>query len=335
MWMKLQLKLPTIALAGVVAMMIWLYAEGENLREETFSIEVRFIDPTSGKLAIEPQTRTVTVTAQAPNATFSALRRIRDVRLNVEEKADLETYPIQTVVLRERLASSPEFIRLGAGVVKTDPESTPISVQRLEEVTLPVRAVYGEVDLKSAPIVEPAQVTIMVPASRVSAVRDLPLQVVIDSPMVASMTPNTPQTLETSFVMSDELVAALGDYVLAVALPKARVSLTLRSQEEIYEHPSIPIRVVAPWTLFNEYMVDLIDQVALEGVVLRGPRQAIEQIRSGERKVWVDIELTSKDFETPLTSASANLAAPLGVFSEKPMPNVEIRITRRQARPTP
>ncbi len=328
-------KLPTLGLAGAIAAMIWLYAEGENLREETFSVDVRFVDPGGNKLAIEPRTRTVTVTAQAPNSTFSELRRINQVRLDMEEKADLETYPIQTVSLRERLADSPSFTALGAGIIKVDPESVTVSVQKFEQVTLPVQVVRGEVDLRSAPVVEPAQVTIQVPASLAASIADMPCQAVIDARTVASFTPNTPYTVEIPITMSPQLVQVLGEYAIEVPLPRARVSLTLRSQEETYEHPSIPIRVSAAWTLFNEYKVDLVEQVALEGVILRGPREAIEQIRSGERKVWADIELTSKDFETPITSAAVRLAGPQGVFPERPLPNVEITITRRTETVTP
>ena len=332
---SLREKLPTIGLAGAIAAMIWLYAEGENLREETFSIDVRFVDPGGNKVSIDPRTRSVTVTAQAPNSTFSEVRRISVVRLEMEEKPDLETYPRQTVSLRERLAEAPAFANLGAGIIKTDPESVTVSVQRLEEVTLAVQVVRGEVDLRSAPVVEPAQVTFLAPASLVESIADLPCQAVIDGKTVATLSPNTPYTVEVPITMSPQLAAALGEYAIEVPLPRARVSLTLRSQEETYEHPSIPIRVAAAWTLFNEYKVDLVEQVALEGVVLRGPREAIEQIRGGDRKVWADIELTSKDFETPITSAAVRLAAPQGVFAERPLPNVEIKITRRSEAVTP
>jgi len=326
---SLRQKLPTFVLATIIAMLIWLYAEGENLREDTVSVDVMFVDPAGNKLAIEPRTASVRVTVQAPTSSLAAVKKISTVRLSMQEKPGLETYPRQMLILRERLASLPDFERLGAGVLRTDPETVSVSVQRLEPVTLPVELTAGEVDLKTAATVQPSEVTIAVPASLTKAVEGLKLRVMVDARAVASFTPNNPYTLELPISMSEALAKALGDYAIQIPLPKAQVNLTLRSQEETYEHPSIPIRTAAVWTLLDEYRVEVVDRVALEGIVLRGPSKVIEQIRRGEVKVWADIDLTSKDFETPITSAPVRLTAPQGVFAETPLPTVNIRITKR------
>ena len=137
---KTRERLETWLLTTVVALLVWLYAEGEIVKQHSVEVPVQFVAPPGRELAITPDRPTdergvmqVVVTLRASSGQMQDFRRQQTgqpLTIRVDDPASAEAGREQVFFLREELTGS-RLTELGLSLVETEPETVEVHVEWL------------------------------------------------------------------------------------------------------------------------------------------------------------------------------------------------------------
>lgn len=337
-------KIQTYAIVTVVTVLIWLYLESENVKlQKPLRLTVSFVAPPGQQLLIIParpsQTPTqptklqVDITVSCATSQYVRLQRLQDrpLELTVTEYAD---HPIQFVDLRQMLLDTP-IGDLGVTLDEIVPPKFELRVERIEQVSRPIRVVVAEgIQLATTPVVEPAECTVGLPASVAQHVDLLLPQVSLERQTANTLDPNVPRELSVpiTLAVSEDLEENLQKLIRInapqIRPPNATMTVTIRNQTGSLKIPGVPIVLAAPWAEMKKYTVEIEkDKRVLEEVRVTGPSDVIDRIDKGQLKVWADLRLTADDLESRITSKQVHINVPPGVQVESPIPRLNFLIT--------
>jgi len=320
----------TYLIVTVITVMVWLYAEGENVRSYSgVTAQVKFVAPPGADLAITPgQPRSVELSFRSSTGAYANLTRLIDagpIELPVRANGD---DPEQSIVLPQLLADT-QLGSMGLSDLTTQPEVMTVRVEPMVSVNLPVSVRAGDVRLAKPPQVEPLEVAVRMPRSLADGPRLPRLEVRLDNTDLTALEVNVPHNLELPL----QLPPQLEGQQVSLAQNTARVEFTIRKQTDSYTIPLVPILVLAPPSQMAAYELSIDENLrVLRDVEVTGPSDAIERIRSGEASVVAQFRLTASDLEQQITSAALTLTLPDGVQAESAVPSISFEITPR---PTP
>lgn len=140
----------SVLLASVIALLVWVYAEGQSLTSRTINISVGIVnDPTAGvSLRAEDAgfrgSARVRLEGTARSMDDAAARLGTSVRLGPGSPG-MPTEPgrLSPLDLRASLGALPELSGLGSMVAEVDPPFVNVQVTRLVERELPVRVEFA------------------------------------------------------------------------------------------------------------------------------------------------------------------------------------------------
>lgn len=336
MWQKLQ----TYIFVTVITALIWLYAESENLREDTVYADIEFVAPAGRQLLIDPRQPqgAVLVTVRGPTTQMARLTREEGedpIQLELVDDPTAET-PMREVDLFEELKKHPRYLSLGIQVTEVVPRRVNVRVERYATRELPVEApAPGEFQFTETPIVDPAQATIRMPASLMSAIPD-------DARIVAKLEPKdlAQRQVNIQHVIVNVpllLPGAQGIDRSAISPTAATVTLTISQKTKQTAPMSLPIKINVSISELQRYDVQLVDQSDpwIRNVVLSGPNELIDQINDANKtiKVWAELRLDTDDLDKAAgkESASANvyLNVPPGILPAEPPAAIKYRVTKK------
>jgi len=318
-------RLETYLLVTVITGLIWLYAEGENVKQyEDQPMKVQFVAAPGERLLIEPADPVpISVTFSAATSRYQRVTAMaqQPVRVELSHRPD---DPTQVLSTRELLIQNTALPDLGVSIIRVRPESITASVERIVTVELPVTIVTRDVELAEPPAVEPRRIAVDMPQSLSKATEVIDLRVDLADVNLAAIEPGTARTFNLPIRTPPTLREAPG---VSLGQSTVRVTLTIRKQADTITVPTVPILMLAPPSSLRNVSIALTDQQkVLRDVQLTGPSDQIERIRTGEYPVWAWYRLTAEDIGQRITSAPLQLRLPQGVAVESDLPPANFTI---------
>lgn len=321
----------------LVSALVWLFAEAQSVSERTLDLRIRLSAPAGSAWIVEPVdsgwSGVAAVRIQGARvAVDEAVRAVAGgVDLFVGGPAFAAQRGRQVIDLREALLQNPPLDRAGVTIASIEPRTVEVEVDELVRLdSVPVRPALTGVATVGEITSSPAAVTVLLP----SRVRDQIGQSLIDTGVEArlpravldSLPQGGPQQHEARVVLPDALAANPG-----VSVEPATVTLTftVRSTTERITQASVPIWPQTPPTEINRWDIE-VSPVVLRDVVLVGPSDVIQRIRSGDLRVIATLRLSSDELEQRITSKTPEiLGLPDTVTVESRLEPVTLTITPR------
>jgi hypothetical protein len=291
---RVKRKLRTFLWVAPLTVLIWVYAEREQvteLNDVRVPIEVRSDSPDRIATIVSDE-RTVAVDLSGPRANLDAVRdRLADGRTRIEIVVSEPAGFNSDISIGDRIGKSDVFVRGGVAVGRTKPQSIRVRVEARVSKALPVRV------RRTDPIVgnisfEPDTITVSGPQSAFEAL--LPEQLVVYAEM-GKFIGRPPGKY-------DEIVA------VSIPLRGEHIGLdrpTVRAKVEITEAktdllPSIPVSVLLPaLTLDRDKYKVQCQELTLKNVKVTGPTEVVAALKEGKLPASVVIELTADQLAAP------------------------------------
>ncbi|MEX0655722.1 MAG: hypothetical protein WD534_08710 [Phycisphaeraceae bacterium] len=321
-------KVQTGVIVSVIAVLVWLYAEGEAVQERPKQIEIQFVAAGSGPVGIDPSRPfLIGVTFQASTGQMAQVEHLLSqgpVQIPVAPREDADS-PMQTVVLREALERS-MLGELGVNIRETSPATWQVAVEPLETVELDVTLEVAQPELVGPrPRIEPSRVAVTVPASQRARVAELQAVARLDD--VGALEPDQQHTVDLRVSLSE----AVNLRWMRVQPETVEVTFTLREQTDTVTLTSVPIEVQVSPLLLRRYMIDVSDEhMVLRDVVLTGPADEIDRIRRKERPIRAYLRPTADELDRGVEMLNVDLDKPSAVAIETPLPAVPVQVTQRE-----
>lgn len=314
-------RLKTAALVLVVSLLIWLYAEAELLRSETFpSVSVAFSAPPAGARTVWLLDRVGTsvfasVTIEGSTAALAAVRESLTRELVLTPGRELPSTPGEHAVqLKDALRLHEAFIGLPLTIVETTPAEVRVRVDELLSLPMPVEVVVPEsVALVGAAVPVPTEARLHVPAS----LRDLVppgarLLARIEPSRLSTAPPGEPIRLaDLRLAPPEGLRSSPG---IRIDPPSVGVTLAVRGATDEYVKASVPVHVRIPDFLLDEWRVSIPEEDRnLRNVRVSGPAELVDLIRTDRVPLIAFVPLTFEDLEKRITSKEAIFAPDLPI----------------------
>ena len=331
---RLRERLETYTLVSIITLLVWLYAESENIRSYTdFPMTVSFV-PTGDKMLVEPEgPQRVTLAFTASQNVHDAMRRLHTeggVRIEMSEDP---LQPHQRVLMLSALNALPALASWGVTLERVEPATLDVRVERLVTRTLPVTVIAGEVQLASPPTITPASVDVTLPAGAAARLGGLTLEArlqnaegypqwAIDEPYERAVPLTLPEPLRGQRAQ--------------LATDRVTVGFTVRKLTRELMLPRVRLVIESPLGLLNEFAIRLPegqDQVVRD-VRLSGPSDLIERIEKNEIEIAAVLKLKPEDLQVGKRSKLLFITKPDSVRVLSELPRVEYEVLRRQG-PTP
>lgn len=335
----------TIFLAAVIAVLVWVFAEGESLSSRTLVVSVAFPVEASNDLVIRPEdanfrgqirvrleatTRTLDAAALAVGGVGGTIRLMPGAP-GVPATPGLR----QVVELREAIGAIPELRALGSTVAEVEPRQVLVDVIKMASRELPIRVEMPRDNapaLDGEPTVAPVMATLRVPESLLARLPDggagASVTATVGESEVRRLRPEGAQTVVIPLRPPPEL-DGFGPVVL---IPEsASVLLRVRRKVETMRIATVPVWYSLPPTDDAASVSIQIDDRFLTDVTLTGPADELTRVRSGTLSVKAMIELSSEDLTKPSVVKPAQFPGlPPGVTASAAGQNVRVRIEKRK-----
>lgn len=325
---KLFSKIETGVIVTMISVLVWLYAEGENVLDfNNQRMQVRFVAPPGQHLAITPQEPVpilVSIRASAGEKGWLD-EQIRQGPIIIEVQPDSDpASSTQTVLLQTALAQSP-LGRLGINITATDPQTKTIQVEQLVTRKLPVTAAPTDVQFAERPIFEPREVTVTLPESVAKTADEARVigrldalnlgSYEVNSDVVATVPLEAPPHLQTPWTVLSQSTA--------------QVTFNIRKLTDTLVIPRVPIRISADPLSLEEFEIGLNQSdIVLRDVRLSGPSDVIQAIRDERVRVWAELRPTNDELQRGVTTLTPVIVTPDGISFDPPDP-VPVTIQRK------
>ncbi len=339
-------KLETIVVVTVVAMLVWLYAEGASTKDRSREpVSVRFVAPDGRERNF----------AVSPDQAVSASVSFKGSSSQVQNFLDLVGDPIEliveppdagqttrTLVLADALVRNDAFGKLGLGNIVVEPATWEVVMRPLVTVTLPVRVEIGDLPLDPAttPVATPDSVEITAPADVLDGLGDAVVLARLDRGALAGLSedPATGGREKVARNIALEFPAAIDRRSPSTRLSNqvVRVNYTLADPDATVTVERVPLYVNLPVGTQLAYRVIPNDgQKFLFDVELRGPKGLIDRIAAGDPAYPVTAEIRIKDLSgiESTTDEQPVVVPPAGVTVVGSPPRVGLRVERRVTGP--
>lgn len=328
----------TLVSITAVTILIWLYAEGENVRRYDAAMDVQMVGPRGRQLVIAPDRRSFQISFTCAADQLAMFRQLLQEPFNLEVNED-PTQPQQILVMRDRLAADSRISKLGISIVDVQPATMPVRIEALVPLTLPVRVKPVDESLAESvtidPLADPAQATVLLPASIAKkATPQTAFEVSLDPARLTGLAPNIVNRLAVPLSLPADL--RNGDDTSAAAIEPAavNVSVTIKTLTAQTTLPAVPIKIVVSPGDLRVYDPPVLSDDHVRNLVLRGPRNIIKDIEDGKIRIYAELRLSAEELETASRSKDGGSKLPVintppGVSLSNLTTPVRFIITRR------
>ena len=276
--------LTTLAWVVPLTVLIWIYAEREQLFTDTsvpIPIEVNSGDPNRVVTIIRPAEKMVMADLQGPRSRVELVKSSlsggdHPTPLTIGVDGNLTPGQPHDIQTKSVLESTGLFEHNGVVVTNCQPPILTVFVDVFEEVELPVLPPPSITNLVGTPTFQPAKVKLRAPSKVIDRVRS-------SGPMVAYADVANLDELRTPGVhevpAAHVFIPGL-DAVENVSLTPTTVKATLevRQSDVPYTIPAVAIYTFGPSFLMKQYRVDCPESITNVKVI--GPANMIEMIKN-------------------------------------------------------
>lgn len=325
----------SLILVTAITLLIWLWAEGENVRPYPLAGEVTFVAASGQTLLIEAQQpeQTIQVTIRSNVNRREEAQRI----LNSPIKIDVSEDPNQPSVVRsvdllDHLRNMPEFVNNGITVIDVRPQTMAAKVERLVDVVLPIRVDTGDVALATPAQLDVSQATVRVPKRLQDSLAGLSLTAKPDPERLALLPVDEPHTFSPVLLSLPDGYPNRNE-VAQIEPSNVRVTLTVRSQTDKLKIDTISVMTILPTAEVGRFTISIDDrQRVLRDIEVAGPTDVLNRIRNKELTVEAVLRFSADDLETYAARETVTwpviVETPPNVVVQNPPPPMTFRIIK-------
>jgi len=333
-------RIETFLIVTVISVLVWLYADVQNVRQFTGQHVRILLVPQAGQdLAIEPDVvRDIALTFRASNRQmqrFTALiqqlsREGRAIHIPVDAPADGAS-PDRQLDVASLLAQS-ELSELGLNILSTDPGELPARIEEREQVQLPVQVRWEGMEIAGEPAFDPKRAVVTLPVSLANAVRDTHLVADLTTVNLSNVPDGVPVTRTVALRLAPQVAANASEFQLghtAIDPVGVTVTFTPQRQKKTVTIDRIPIALDISPVLLRRFNVDVPDdQLILSRVEITGPTEVVNALVADRRlKAW--ITLSAEDLQNGVKTVMPRLELPPGV-SHSTLESVDIVVRPKE-----
>src|SRR5687768_16344483 len=278
---KLVAALKTLACVAPLTVLIWIYAEREQLYPDPgvpIPINVSTGDPTRVVTLLRPQDKMILADLEGPRSKIESVRnefsrtggiQAVDIMLDRLQLAP-GTHELRTASL---VGSHPMFVENGITVTNCQPPTLHVAVDEYETREVAVQPPPDVTNLVGQPVFDPPRVRVRAPRSdfdRVGQVR-----VYADLSNVAELSRPGEHAVTALPATSPELQKNSSN--VSIAPTKVNATLTVRQADEEYEMPFMVVFTSLPAQLQRRYSVEC--EETISNVKLIGPPDKIAPLK--------------------------------------------------------
>lgn len=327
------LRFSTISL---IAVMVWLYAEGATRRQQTVTWTLELAPPEGQMLQVannpsseRPTQLTVTATIRCSSGQLEQVKRaMADPGKPIEIKvADEAGRSQRSLNLLERLAGHERINRLGITLERVEPNDVIVKVDRLETRTMQIELVTPpNLELAEPATFQPKEIAVTLPAVYAATLDSSRLRARLDANALAGVKPGVPEVREVEVSVPPELASAN----VALAVRKVSVTFTVKKKEEEATIAFVDVVLLIPPGKSKLYDV-VVDPESLQiaDLKVKGPSDVMAEIVAKKRKIEAALRLGPEDLEKRIESKAPELLLPPGVTVESPPRLIKFKITPR------
>lgn len=317
----------------LIALLVWLYAEGATRKLRDVTVTLRFVSPAGQAQVISPNTQTVTMSVRSATSQLQDLNELAQTGLEIEVTAR-PGEPNQQVLLASRLNNHDAITRMGVTVDRVEPDTVSLRVEPLKTVTMRVELVTpADLELSGPPQFGREQVNVTMPASNAAQVDNAEWKLLarLDANALTGVVPGVQQERELELTLPAPM-AQWQNVMIEPETRKVRVTFTVKKKVDEVTVPNVPVYLYIMPTYANQYSI-AVDQesLALRDVKLAGPNDLIAAIREGSTKIEAVLRLEPGDLENQINSKPPELRLPPGVTTVTAPPLIKMTITRRES----
>lgn len=315
-------EIQTIAVALVVTLLIWLWAEGQNVSRRPLSVQVLLPELAGNDLLLQSRDgdgQTLEATARLVfEGSSASLDRAEDLRGSVLQiaprSAGLPTVPgaSQVINLVTALRAHPDVAKLSATLTSVEPETIVVSATRLASRELPVRVELARsIALDGEPRPSMNRVRVRVPEAQIGRLNDDAFAVaVVSEDQILGLRGEGIESVKATI----RLPAAMGEFD-AVRFQPDTIDVTLRARqalESVRLPANVPVWVALPPTERTErWEVEVLDKF-LSDVSVSGPPEQVARLGRPGVVVKALVEIGSDDLIRAAEAAAASAAGASG-----------------------
>jgi hypothetical protein len=353
-WQEIQ----TVAVALLVAILIWVFADSANVRGNTVSADVQLVSPPGKTLLIEPALlHNVSITFQGSAGQLAEMESLiqHPLRLEVDDVPGSPTQPLDLKGLLPKVITE-----LGVHVTEVvPPRIDKIDIEKLVRCDLPVTIVTesktvpaNTLELAGPPVSSVKQVAVQLPErflrlveqKKIELVADLQAQVQHPGASAPALQDNVEQSLEVPLVLTPQWWPVDDDtrgLLLRCKPDPATATITFtprRNRDKL--HCSVPIILGKPPTADERFIVKLAAGSDTIPADIEGPADVIKQVREGKVQVSALLKLKFEDFPVKGDASGSKailwqMPPEVKVLAPSPEPTVDYTITERRHDTTP
>jgi hypothetical protein len=331
-----------ILVSGVLAVLIWAFAEAESLRSVDIAVDLILRASESpartADVPGQPVGKPVRISAtiEGPTGAVDAFLRRGEGRV-LEVSPGMGGMPVEpgehVVDLRQVIrATGAEFTSKGLNIKKVDPPTLRLVVDEWATREVRVEVVTPEGDLDGPPEPTPRLVRLVAPAREMAAVPEASRAVArIDAGTFGRLVPGRRETIPA---VPLELPGEVVNSSRARLEPSSvSVTLTVRSRTATIVVPSVPVHLrIAPAEM-AKFDVDIVEQDrAILDVTVSGPADLVRQIEDKSVPLIAMVPLSFEELERGIASKEVQFHnLPGGSLRfEAPNKTVRLKIRRRE-----
>lgn len=305
-------------LALLVAMLIWIWAEGESLSTRTTeAIAVDFPTEPGNDLVIrpdDPQWKGV-VRIRLEGPVRSVNRALTALGTSIHLAPTLEGMPTgptrqMDLSLRRAIADLPELSPLSGVVAEVEPARVMVTAERMVTRELPIALdLPREIAIDGDPVINPDRVRIRLPETLSQTLPPDARAVAApsDSELI-KLRADGPQTILAN--IRPPLRGLSSGTPLVVEPQQVQVTLRLRQAIDSVTLPTVPVWFSLPPTEDGaKWNIEILDKF-LTDVTVSGPSEEVQRVKAGRLAIKALIEFTTDELEraaaTPSTDPAGN-----------------------------
>ncbi len=336
-------RLKSIGVVTILTLIVWLFAESESLVESELPARVDVVvgEVNREKLLVKPMEfdGRISIEMRGPRAAINRASQLLQTPIRLQPGA-LRGIPTtegnHVVRMLDFIKAWPELGSTGVSIDYVRPAEIRVEVQELRIVALEPRAQTTGIAIDGEVRFTPAQISVRMP-STLATTADRPDFVLIPlapADPTIRLTPGL-QSLSLPVTLPDALKGKPG---VTLMTPQVVANFTVLDTNVTERFTSVPVQVLAPPIELKDWIVEIAPSDAILQVDVRGPRTAIESLKSGKANLvavvsLLDIDLTPGASSKPVRFAvlrdgvMAPVPQGVEVLSEKS--EAKIQITRR------
>lgn len=300
--------LKTGALIGVVTVVTWLFAEAKSITELAIETEIRLDEGADRTLRYsgEPWDGAATIRLDGPRTAIDLVSDefARGVSLPLGAPGVPRSQGDHVIDLAAALEQNPPLKGSGVSVVGIEPETIAVHIDQMTRLDdIPIRLEIPGVELEREAELSPQSVSITLPSEAVAQLGDRPAVIATPSPEDLRLAEEGVRYTFRAPLVPPASVADRSN--VSISPSSVQVSIVVRRRVESYTVPFAPVWLLLPPNETERWRVTIPpEDQGIEDVVVTGPSDVIERIRTQQMTVVGVVELTDVELERRIESKS-------------------------------